>query len=204
LSTARVIRYIIGVIIAAIVLSILLPVVGIPRSHFLPPAMVYNKADGIARGYLTAKYYDITGNPFDVGGRQFFIRYKFRAKSPGPKGAPDGGPVMDYDGVMRLSDADKGVYDTIPITIDKSTADKTVNQVNIPTYPVPIKVRYEKTYPYINGIIGVNGSDAPWGNRNIGEGSNNSSGWIMYIFVTLAVGYGFMMLIERFGNTENI
>jgi hypothetical protein len=204
LSTARLVRYIIGVIIAAIVLSLLLPVFGIPRSHFLPPAMIYNKADGIARGYLVDKYYDITGNPFDVGGKQWFIDYQFKAKSPGPKGVPDGGPVMTYNGTMRLKDDDKDIYDQLPGPLDKNAMSKYVNQQKIPLYNVPIRVRYEKTYPYINGITGINGADAPWGTRNIGEGSNNNSGWIIYIFITLAVGYGFMMLIERFSNTENI
>lgn len=198
MSTARIVRYILGVILAAIVLAIALPFFGVPASHYLPPAWVYQRAQGVTRGYIRSKYYDITNNPFNVGGQQYFVNYQFRAKSPGPKGEPDAGPPQVYSGVIHLSDANKSIYDNLPLTIDKNTADKALPKAVLPTYPIPVRVRYEKTYPAINGI------EAPWGGRNIGAGSNSLSGWIIWSIVTLILGYLFMMLFERFSNTENL
>lgn len=198
MSPARIFRYILGVIVGAILLAILLPFFGVPRSHYLPPAWVYPKAQGTTRGVIIAKYYDVTNNPFNVGGLQYFVKYAFRAKSPGPKGEPGIGPVQTYYGIVRIRSANKSVYDGLPLKIDKYKADQTVAKVDIPTYPVPVPILYEKTYPYISGI------NTPWGGRNIAAGSNNLSGWIIWSIVALILGYFMMLLFERFSHTENI
>lgn len=191
-------RYILGVILAAILMAIIMPLFGIPISHMVPPSWSYSKADGVARGIVYTKYYDVTNNPFNVGGHQFFIEYKFRAKAPGPKGQPDGGPVTLYSGVMHLSDANKAVYTEIPSPMTTNDIQNAGPHQMIPTYPMPVKIRYVKDYPDINGI------DAPWGARNIGAGSNSFSGWIIWLVVLLIVGYGFMTLFERFSHNENL
>ena len=196
MSAARVFRYIVGVIVAAILLAIVLPFVGVPKSHYLPPAWIYPKAQGVTRGYITGKYYDVTNNPFNVGGRQWHVNYQFRAKAPGPNGEPGLGKPQVYYGTILV---DKSTYDQVALGEDKNTADKAIPGTLIPAAAGQIvRVRYETTYPDINGI------DESWGSRSIGPGSNNLSGWIIWSLVTLFLGYLLMTLFERFGSKENI
>ena len=198
MSVARVVRFLIGTVIAAILLVIVLPYVGVPRSHILPPAMVWQKAQGVTRGVVTAKYYDVTGNPFNVGGKEYFVKYQFVAKAPPASGAVIIGKPQVYSGIIRV---DQPAYDEIKVTADQQTLNNVHQQTDIPAVPGQIfRVQYEVTYPYINGVI----APAEFTGRNIGEGSNNSSGWILWIVVALFVGYLTMMLLEQFGSKENI
>ena len=66
--------------------------------------------------------------------------------------------------------------------------------------PYPVRVKYEKSYPEINGI------EDSWanGDRSIGAGSNILSGWILWLLATLLLGWLLMMIFERFGRQENI
>ncbi len=196
MSVARLFRYLAGVVIAVILLALVLPLVGVPRSHYLPPGWVYAKAEGVTRGYITGKEYDVTNNPFDVGGKMWFINYQFRAKSPGPHGEPGLGSPQVYYGRVRV---DHDAYHQVAVGEDTNAADSAVAQTVIPAAPdQTVRVRYETSYPEINGI------DATWGSRNIGAGSNNLSGWILWSVAALVLGYFVMLLIERFSNTENI
>lgn len=198
MSTARVIRFILGTIIAAILLLIVLPFVGVPTSHILPPAMVWKKAQGVTRGVITAKYYDVTGNPFDVGGREYFVEYRFVAKAPPASGAVSVGKLQTYNGIVRV---DQPAYQEVKVTADPQALNTANAKVELPAVPGQIlRVQYEVTYPYINGII----APADFAGRNIGEGSNNFSGWIIWVFVALFVGYLTMMLLEQFSSKENI
>ena len=196
MSPARIFRYILGVIVGAILLAILLPFFGVPRSHYLPPAWVYPKAQGVTRGYITGKFYDVTNNPFNVGGKQWHVNYQFRAKALGPRGEPGLGQPQVYYGTILV---DNSTYDKVALGEDKNTADKAIPGTLIPAAPgQAVRVRYEKTYPDINGI------EAPWGSRSVGPGSNNLSGWIIWSIVALILGYFIMLLFERFSHTENI
>lgn len=195
MSATRVIRYVLGVICGALTLAFVLPFVGIPSSHFLPPSHVWQKAQGVARGFLTSKYYDVTQNPFHVGDRQYFVNYEFYAPAPLPGGLPGTGKPVPYYGTVRLHD--EGVYKHVAI-VHGTDLDDVKAKVKVPTYPIPIRVRYEKTYPDINGI------DAPWGGRSIGAGSNTLSGWLLWVLAAFVVGYFYMLLFERFGAKENI
>lgn len=179
-------------------MAIILPLAGIPMSHMLPPGWIYAKATGTAKGVIVTKYMNVTNNPFNVGGKQYFFIYKFRVKAPGSKGQPDAGPPTVYTGVMRLSNANKGVYDEAHTSMTTNDVLDAAPMQMIPTYPTAVKVRYQTDYPDINGI------DAPWGARNIGAGSNDTSGWIIYLVVMLILGYFFMMLFERFAHNENL
>lgn len=202
MSSARIIRYLIGVVISAILLAIILPFVGVPSSQFLPPAHVWSQAQGYARGTVVDKYYDVTNDPFNVGGRLYFVDYQFKANTPVPTAQAEVGKPMAYTGTCLV---DSPSFDLIlkPKT-DNGTYKATDKQPVMPGQFV--RVRYETTYPYINGVTALyqNGNWLPMGGRNIGAGSNNLSGWIIWILVALALGYVFMMLLEKFAARENI
>jgi hypothetical protein len=200
MSVQRIIRYIIGVVIAVILLFFMLPVIRIPQSHFLPPSLVWSKADSYTHGYLVSKYYDLTNNAFNVGAKEYHINYQFSAKAPMTLGVANPGQSQVYTGTVNV---DEQTFD------DESLK---VTGVNPPTdgygngelQPVPrdwfVKIKYDPTYPYINGVVKP---DALAG-RSIGEGSNNLSGWIIYVVLALALGYLFMMIIEHFTSKEDI
>lgn len=195
MSVTRVIRFILGVICGALFLGFVLPFVGIPSSHFLPPSHVWQKAQKVTWGRLTSKYYDVTQDPFHVGDLQYFVNYQYYAPAPLSSGVAKVGKPQLYNGTVRLKD--KGTYNYIA-TPPGVKADDVKAKVIIPVLPLPIHVRYEKTYPDISGI------DEPWGGRNIGQGSNTLSGWLLWVLAAFAVGYLFMLLFERFGAKENL
>lgn len=195
MSVTRVIRYILGVICGALTLVFVLPFLGIPRSHFLPPNHVWQKADKVTRGVATGKYYDVTQNPFHVGDQQFFLNYQFYAPAPIAGSTITYGKPQLYKGTIRLPNKS----DYSPIATPRGVnADTFKAKVVVPIIPFPVRVRYEKTYPDINGIVAV------WGGRNIGAGSNILSGWLLWVLAAFVVGYFYMLLFERFSAKENI
>ncbi len=196
MSIRRILLLLMGVLVGGALLMFLLPIFGIPASHYLPPNRVYVTAQGEARGAIVSKYYSETGNPFHVGDDLYFLNYQFRAHTPPPRGVAVPGPVQTYTGTVRV---DKNTYDGLPIPASEKNTKFTGGQV-IQLAPYPVHIKYEKTYPEINGI-----SDN-WaaGSRNIGAGSALLSGWILWAIVALFLGYLLMMLFERFGKQENI
>ena len=204
MTAARVIRFVLGVILAAILLMVVLPYVGIPSSHYLPPGIVWGKAQretgNVTHGTIVTKYYDVTNNPFDVGGRFYFIDYQFKGKVPPAKGAPvKASPTFQtYNGTVRVP---KDAYDKVPTAADQQAVNEVHENTKIPVKAGQfVRVQYELTYPYINGVIfpdALNG-------RNIGEGSGNFTGWLLWVLAALALGYFMMLLLERFAHKENL
>jgi hypothetical protein len=185
LSVNRVLRYLAGLIIATVLLFFLLPFAGIPQSKFLPPSMIYPKATGSAYGIITKKEVGPTANPFKVGDHIFLLNYKFKAPTPPPRGQTQPGPKQLYTAQIRVDESDWGDMDhpqksgIVPGRI--------------------VHVKYEKTYPDINGI------DKPDLGRGCGPGSNILSGWILFLLLDLILAYAIMVVIlERFGRQENI
>lgn len=178
MSVNRVLRYLGGLVIATILLVIILPLAGIISAKFLPPSIPYASADGKAVGRVTAKEVSATANPFKVGDHVYLFKYEFYALTPPPRGVTTPGPKQIYLGQARVPD--EGTYGQIK-----------VGQV------IP-RVLYVKSYPDINGIPELGG-------RGIGAASNILSGWILFLLLDLALGYGFMVLImERFGRQEDL
>lgn len=179
MSLNRVFRYLGGLIIATILLGIGLTVVGIPPSKFLPPPIVYNTAQGKAHGVVISKEVAPTANPFKVGDHIYLVKYAFRAPPPLGRGEAKSGPTQRYYGEVRVPDEE--TYTALQ-----------------PDQVIPA-IKYETTYPEINGI------DDPNGGRSIGAGSNVLSGWIIFLVLDLLLAYGIMMLVlERFGTKEDI
>jgi len=203
-SAARVIRYIVGVIVAAILLAIALPVVGVPSSRFLPPAHVWDVAKGYAKGEVTDKFYAVTGNPFNVGGHLYYVDYGFYGKAPQSTGQAPAKHAQLYYGKVAVN---KNEYDAVQLSKGNITADKAYPNQKIPVMPGQfVRVKYEPTAPEINGTqaLSVNGSWVAWGGRSIAGAANLWSGWLVWVAVALALGYGLMLLLERFGGRENI
>ena len=185
MSLARVLRYLAGLFLASVLLFIALPFVGIPPSKFLPPPLAYAKAEGLARGVITKKEVQPTANPFKVGDHVFLLDYQFLAPDPLVRGQLKPGPKQPHAGQIRV---DGDVWG------DPDNPGKGGMQPG-----QPVLVRYDKTYPDINGI------DKPDLGRGCGPGSNILSGWIVFLVLDLALGYLLMMLVlERFGAKENI
>jgi len=197
----RVVRYIIGLIVAVLLLFFGLPLMHIPPSHFLPPAYVWDKANAYARGVVTSKYYDVTNDPFQVGKKEYHLNYQFRAKMPATFGAVNPGAMQTFYGT---SNVDESYFDSQslkgPVDFEHVRGGYGANELQ----PVPpgftVAVKYEVTYPDINGIV----KPVVLTGRNIGAGSNNVSGWLIYVLLALGLAYVFMMLFERFSSKENI
>ena len=177
MSVKRVLRFLAGFIVASLLLWLILPLCGIVPAKFLPPPIIYNNATGKAHGVVISKEVSPTGNPFKVGDHVFLVTYAFRAPPPLERGQTKSGPTVRYYGVAR-------------------TDEPTYNAVQADD-PIP-KIKYEMTYPDINGI------DDDSGGRSVGAGSNILSGWLLFLLLDLAIAYGFMVALEQFTTKENI
>jgi hypothetical protein len=166
----RVGRFFIGLVIAIVLLGIVLPLIGIPKSHFLPPSWIYKKAEKVTAGRIVKTYSPVTNDPFKVGEHLYFIDYVFQA--PDPKT----GVKQAYNGTVRI--ADKGLYTSAKVD-----------------QRVPI--RYEKTYPWINGV------DVENAGLGCGEGSNILSGWLIWVLVSFVLAYIFGQILGKYGVQED-
>ena len=185
MSLNRVFRYLGGLILATILLAVALPLVGIPSSKFLPPNLAYAKATGEAYGVILKKEVQPTGNPFKVGDHVFLLDYKFKAPDPPLRGQTQPGPKEVHQAQIRVDDTVWG---------DTDNPGKSGIQPG-----QTVLVKYEKTYPDINGI------DRPALGRGCGPGSNLLSGWLLFLLLDLVLAYILMMVVlERFGAKENI
>jgi hypothetical protein len=176
LTLRRIVAYLVCLLVVAMLFQIALPAVGIPRAQLLPPPRVYADAKGRTTGRITAKPTSPSANPFHVGTIWYFIEYAFQAPAPAMLGVRRPGARQTYRGSVRV---DKGTYDAV-----KEGG--------------PVPVRYETTYPVINGI------DAPNGGRSTGAGSSLFSWWILWALLTLFVAYLLFTLVSPFLKPENI
>ena len=197
MSFQAVLRFFLGTILAGILLAIILPFVGVPSSHYLPPAWVYNKAQGVTKGHITGKYYDNTNNPFKVGDLQYFLNYTFKAAAPA--GAAAAGPKQDYTGTIRV---DQGTYDQTGPPVPQGSQAPAAKQV-IPEPAYLVHIKYEPTDPDINGVTDSWALTYENG-RSIGAGSNTVGGWMVWIVVAVFLGYFMAMLLGRFMAREEI
>ncbi len=185
MSLNRVFRYLGGLVIATILLMVGLPLLGIPSSKFLPPSVPYANANGSAIGVITKKEVLPTANPFKVGDHVYLLDYKFKAPDPPGRGQIQPGPKQVHLGQIRVDEATWG---------DADHPDKSGIQPG-----QLIRVKYEATYPDINGI------SQPDLGRGCGPGSNILSGWLLFVVLDLVLGYLLMILVlERFGAKEDI
>ncbi len=194
MSLNRVLRYLGGLVIATVLLAIILPLAGIPSSKFLPPGVAYGKATGVAVGVITQKEVEPTGNPFKVGDHVYLLDYKFKAPDPPPRGQTQPGPKEVHQAQIRVDETVWGDMD------QPKKSGVQPGQL--------VRVRYEQTYPDINGIIksiGYSPVDMTDLGRGCGPGSNILSGWLLFLLGDLVLAYLLMMVVlERFGKQENI
>lgn len=176
MSVKRLVRYFVALIISFVLVYVGAPLVGIPKSHLLPPTAVYKSATGTTTGIVTAYRYSVTNNPFYVGDKIWFVDYKFRAPDPAAVKLGAAKPNMVvYTGSFRQ-----------PTKLEIRVGSK-------------LPIRYETTYPDVNGV------DVPReGGVGCGEGSNILSGWLIWLTGTFVLAFGVMMIIERFQNVEDI
>ena len=185
MSVNRVLRYLGGLFIATVLLVLILPFAGIPQSKFLPPFVAYAKATGSAYGVITKKEVAPTVNPFKTGDHIYLLDYKFKAPAAAPRGLPPSGPKQLYNAQIKVDAATWGDTDS-PLKSGIQPGQM-------------IHVKYDTTYPDINGI------DKPDLGLGCGPGSNILSGWLLFVLLDLVLAYGFMALIlERFGRQEDI
>ena len=185
MSVNRVLRYLGGLFIATVLLFFILPLLGIAQSKFLPPPLIYAKATGSAYGVITKKEVSPTANPFKVGDHVFLLDYKFKAPTPAPRGQSQPGPKQVYSTQIKVDGATWGDMD------HPQKSGILPGQI--------VHVKYETTYPEIDGI------DKPDLGLGCGPGSNILSGWLLFVLLDLALAYGIMaVVLERFGRQEDI
>ncbi len=185
MSVNRVLRYLGGLFLATVLLFLSLPFLGAAQSKFLPPPMVYAKATGSAWGVITKKEVSPTANPFKTGDHIYLLDYKFKAPLPAPRGQSQPGPKQVYNTQIKVDNATWG---------DMDSPRKSGMQPG-----QMVHVKYETTYPDINGI------DKPDLGLSCGPGSNILSGWLLFVLLDLILAYGIMALVlERFGRNEDI
>ncbi|MGI4790325.1 MAG: hypothetical protein ACRYFS_15920, partial [Janthinobacterium lividum] len=138
MSLNRVMRYLGGLVIASILLAVILPLAGIPSSKFLPPSVAYNNATGEAWGIVTKKEVQPTGNPFKVGDHIFLVDYKFKAPDAPARGQTQSGPKQIRTSQIRVDNDVWGDFDQ-PLKGGIQPGQL-------------VHVKYEKSYPDINGI----------------------------------------------------
>lgn len=176
MSIKSILSFLVGCVLAAILLTLVAPFIGIPRSHLLPPPVVYSGATGRAEGVIVGKHMGGTRNPFRVGDKTYFLDYQFRAPAPATLGVKRPGVATPYKGTVMV---DQRAY-------------------NATVYGTPVPIRYEKTYPYISGIASLRNG------RSIGEGSALLSGWLLWAFVSVVFGFLLASVLYRAAAHENI
>lgn len=164
------VRFLIGILLAALILTIGVPYVGIPRAQLYPPPYIYASAAGKTQGTITKKYQRETSDPFHVGDKLNYVDYQFEAPyTPIFLGDQKSDPHKVYTGTAQIKNDDFAHYnegDTVPI-------------------------KYETTYPVISGI------DSPYGGMNGARGSGLISGWIGWAIATVILGYFLSGALER-------
>lgn len=177
-SPRRIIALIVCVVLVAIALQAVLPAVGIPKSRLLPPPQAFAQAKGKARGIVTGTSTEGTANPFKVGEgeRYHYIDYVFQARVPQALGQSSPGKLKRYQGHVRV--------------------DKEMKNAVKPGQAVP--VRYETTFPEMNGI------DGPRGGRTGGPTSAVFSTWLLYPLLSLFFGYLLFVSVSPFLKQEDI
>lgn len=172
MTLKSILRFIIGFIIAVLILSVAVPYVGIPKAQLYPPPYVYKNATGKATGYVTKVYKVPSADPMGTaeGVQDYLVDYQFRAPAWVGLGAPKG------QGKNTLYKATVGVKQEISSQTKVGAA-------------VPIK--YEKTYPPINGI------NLPGYGRSFTDGSGIYSGWILWFLGALVLGFLIAPLLQR-------
>jgi len=197
MSAARIIRFVVGALIAAVLLGIVLPVVGVPSSRFLPPAHVWNVAKGFTRGIVTDKFYTETGNPFNVGAHIYHVDYVFGVKD-------DAGKLVPCPGQVTVS---KEEYEAVPTPKGDTAAASAKSGEKVPVVSGQnVRVKYEPSAPAVNGVeaILIHGQWIAWGGRGTLGAAADFSGWLVWPVAALALGYAIMLVLERFGGRENI
>jgi hypothetical protein len=201
MNLTRLLRFAIGLVIAVILLYVILPIVGVPSSEFLPPAVVYNKAQGETRGVVTGKYTVGGNNPFKIGANLYFVNYSFRAHAPAPHGSLQPGPVQTYSGTCRLDSSTYHQYQSA--AGDQQSSDNPTPGQVIPLPPYPVKIKYSKSNPVISGIEESWAQQYQMG-RSVSPGSNTIGGWMVWIVVALVLAFFIAMLLSLFMKSEEI
>jgi hypothetical protein len=169
-TAKSILRFLIGYVIASILMGLLLPKVGIPRAQLLPPALVYANATGKGSGVVTKKHWRPTANPFHVGDKVYLVSYAFKAKAPVLLGTTGGGKIERYTGTVKV---EQEVHDRMQI-----------GDV--------VQIKYDPTYPVISGI------NQPGFGRSGAQGSGLFSAWWLWMFLALLIGYLIAPFLERF------
>lgn len=166
--------YFLCLIVAVLLLSVVLPHVGVDQAHFLPPTWAYRQAQGQASGVVTKTYSVQTNDPFHIGDRIYFWDYSFYAKTI-PAGQTK--PVLQqYNGEVRVLQA----------SFDK------IHEGD------GVLVRYATTYPWINGL------DTPQIGLGCGEGSNVLSGWLLWVGAAAVLAFVLLGIVNYFLPKEDL
>jgi hypothetical protein len=172
-SSKAVLRFLIGCVIASLLLILILPAINIPKSYLLPPPIVYQNAKGTTIGFVNLKTGGANPNPFRTTEPMHYITYRFRAVPPNTmleKATPD-------------EIAKKKVY--------VGRANVTENFYQYVKIGDTIPIRYEVTRPDISGI------DKDGGGTNDQAGGALIGSWVLFVLGVLVLGYMMAPLLQR-------
>lgn len=167
-----ILRYLIAVVLVAVILSVVLPLVGLPRSELIAPPIAYAAAGATTDGYVTNRSTAPTANVFKVGDLIYFVEYQFR-------------------GLAIPAFGEHGAVSRTPV-VYKGRANVSLDFYNAVQFGQKVPVKYDPGYPVISGITGPNGG------RNVNDGAGLLSAWIAWDIAILGIAYPVAMLLERF------
>jgi hypothetical protein len=189
-------RFFIGWVIALILLAMILPHVGVPQERFMPPSRVYSLAQGKANGNIVNKYTKETTDPFHPGDRVNYVDYEFKVVPPAPPVIGFGAESDAKTKANKKSDNPTKAKDYISLESTVVVGNKLYDNAE---KGKSVPVRYEKTFPEINGI-----DDEEGGQACVGPNLWYSWHWLRWVGLSLVLGYVIMLLIDRFAVKQDI
>jgi hypothetical protein len=192
MSLKKAMRFAIGLIVSIVLLAIALPYFGVSKAKFLPPTLVYQKAQGGITGQIVNKYSVQTNDPFKIGERMYFVQYIFTA--PKVDQQPVQIPLINGKQVVNKKKKKPGDMDYL--------GEIRVNQNTYEYFKIGdgIQVRFEKTYPWVNGVDPAQGGQGV----GVGEGSNVLSGWLIWAGLAVVMGGILATVIGHYSEKEDI
>ena len=184
MSSKAVLRLLIGCVIAALILVLLLPAIGVPKSYLLPPSVVFGSATGKTVAFVSKKQKTGHPNPFRSADSAYYVTYRFRATPPEnlieKPTAEEKKKKKVYFGRAFVTQA---LYDSLkdPDKKDSGETDKR---------PETVPVRFEKTRPDISAIV----QDGKHLNEEGGGAIMGS--WLLFVGGILLIGYLIAPLLQ--------
>jgi hypothetical protein len=194
MNAVKIMRFFLGWFIALVLLLIILPHVGVPQERFMPPSKVYANATGHAQGVVINKYTKPSVNPFHTEDRMNFLDYEFSVAPPAAAGVG-----LNSDAKNKANKKSENPTKAKNLITLKSTTLVQGLFYEQTEKGDAVQVRYEKTFPEINGI-----ENPQAGQASVGPNVWYSMHWLRWVGLSLVLGYFIMTIIDRFATRQDL